>query len=123
MRSISLPAQAVDAIAAALLGNTSTLVFVTEEGTPLRRHNFFARVWKPATEATGLAGFRFHDLRHTHVALLIAAGVPMKAIQDRHGHESITTTIDRYGHLLPSVDEQLVAVLEETLPLRSHRIA
>jgi integrase len=123
LRTITLPAQGVDAIAAALIGNTSELVFVTEEGAPLRRHNFFARVWKPATEAAGVAGFRFHDLRHTHVALLIAAGVPMKAIQDRLGHESITTTIDRYGHLLPSVDEQLVAVLEETLPIRIHRIA
>ena len=52
-----------------------------------------------------LAPFRFHDLRHTHVAWLIAGGAPLPHIQARLGHESITTTIDTYGHLLPAGDE------------------
>jgi len=53
-------------------------VFVTEAGFPLRRDNFHRRVWKPAFVGAGLnAKLRFHDLRHTHVALLIAAGVPV----------------------------------------------
>jgi integrase len=44
-------------------------------------------VWRPAVQAAGLSpATRFHDLRHTHVALLIAGGVPMKAIQARLGH-------------------------------------
>jgi integrase len=55
---------------------------------------------------------RFHDLRHTHVALLIAGGVPVKAIQHRLGHASITTTMNRYGHLLPDVDAALTGTLE-----------
>ena len=55
---------------------------------------------------------RFHDLRHTHVALLIAAGVPVKAIQERLGHASIVMTMDRYGHLLEVVDEQVLAALD-----------
>jgi integrase len=123
VRTIPLPAQAVDAIAAALTGRTDELVFVTERGMPLRRNNFFADVWKKVLNPAGVdPGFRFHDLRHTHVTLLIAAGVPMKAIQDRLGHESITTTIDRYGHLRPSVNDNLVAALEQVLPVDGHPV-
>jgi len=50
---------------------------------------------------------RIHDLRHSHASWLIAAGVPLPVIQRRLGHESITTTVDRYGHLMP--DAQLAA--------------
>lgn len=50
---------------------------------------------------------RIHDLRHTHASWLLAAGVPIHVVQARLGHESIKTTVDRYGHLLP--DAQLAA--------------
>jgi integrase len=55
---------------------------------------------------------RIHDLRHTHVSWLIAKNMPMKAIQLRLGHESAETTSDRYGHLLPEVDDQMVAAVD-----------
>jgi integrase len=55
---------------------------------------------------------RIHDMRHTHVAHLIASGAPMLAIQKRLGHKSAQTTSDRYGHLLPQVDEALIDNLE-----------
>jgi integrase len=42
-----------------------------------------------------------HDLRHTHASWLIAQNLPLPNIQNRLGHESITTTIDTYGHLAP----------------------
>jgi integrase len=45
------------------------------------------------------------------VSWLIAQGVQLTAISRRLGHESITTTIDRYGHLLPEVDDGLVKAL------------
>ena len=54
----------------------------------------------------------FHALRHSHVASLIADGVPMKAIQQRLGHGSITVTFDAYGHLEVAVDEQLLDGLQ-----------
>jgi integrase len=56
---------------------------------------------------------RIHDLRHSHASWLIAAGVPLPAIQRRLGHESITTTIDRYGHLAPEMDDTIVAALSQ----------
>ena len=48
---------------------------------------------------------RFHDLRHTHAAMLIAQGEHPKVIQSRLGHASITTTLNTYGHLFEGLDE------------------
>ena len=92
---------------------TSGLVFPSPEGTPMRRSNFRRRAWSMATGRAGLDGLRFHDLRHTAVALAIAQGAHAKAIQERMGHSSVTVTLDRYGHLLPALDERIADGLEE----------
>ena len=47
----------------------------------------------------GLRKIRFHDLRHTCVAILMAHGVPIEQIQKWVGHSEIGTTTDIYGHL------------------------
>ena len=74
---------------------------------PLRRH-FLRRHFHPAVERAGIeAGLRFHDLRHTCVSLLIAQGAHPKEISERLGHSTIRLTYDRYGHLLPSLDDRL----------------
>jgi integrase len=57
-------------------------------------------------------GLRFHDLRHTCASILISRGAHPKEIQARLGHASITTTLDRYGHLFPSLGSQLDESLE-----------
>ena len=81
-------------------------------GRPLRHSNFRKRVWMPATAATGLDGLRLHDLRHTTVALSIAEGAHPKAIQVLLGHSSIAVTMDLYGHLFPSDQEDLASRLD-----------
>lgn len=60
---------------------------------------------------------RFHDLRHTHAALLIAQGVHVKVLRDRLGHASITTTLHTYGHLMTGLDEAAADALERARPL------
>lgn len=40
-----------------------------------------------------------HEFRHSHVSLLYLRGLPLKSIQERLGHASITTTGDIYVHL------------------------
>lgn len=67
-------------------------VFPASQGGPVRRTNFRRRFWLPAVRASVGGPLRFHDLRHTHAALLIAQGVHVKVLQDRLGHASITTT-------------------------------
>jgi integrase-like protein len=69
----------------------------------------------PAVEHAGLAPLRFHDLRHTAGGLMIAQNVHPKVIQSRLGHGSIKVTLDTYGHLLPSLDEDVADNLEAAL--------
>lgn len=115
-RTVSLPPTVVETLSRHLVDARSELVFTCRDGSPLRRSNFYSRVWRPAVTAAALdPAPRFHDLRHSHVAMLISAGVPMKAIQHRLGHSSILMTMDRYGHLLPEVDRDLVDALERQL--------
>jgi integrase len=90
-------------------------VFTSRSGAPLRHQNFMTRVWQPALSRAELLGLRIHDLRHTHTAWLISAGRPLPSIQRRLGHRSITTTIDRYGHLLPDVDAGDLIALDAAL--------
>ena len=59
--------------------------------------------------------YRFHDLRHTCAALLIAQSAHPKEIQERLGHSTITLTFDRYGHLFPSLDERLRDGLDQMI--------
>jgi integrase len=83
------------------------LVFTAPQGGPLRVIAFRARIWRPATRHAGLDGLRIHDLRHTAVALWIAAGANPKEVAARAGHTSVTFTLDRYGHLYPESDAAL----------------
>jgi integrase len=93
-------------------------IFTTPTGLPLHNGDFYDRVWLSLmgrVRTLNIAPFRFHDLRHTHVAWLIAGGVPLPHIQARLGHESITTTIDTYGHLLPIGDNLISQVVDTAL--------
>lgn len=54
---------------------------------------------------------RVHDLRHTHVAWLIRIGTAALTIRRRLGHASIQITFDRYGHLMPEIEDDLVDAL------------
>lgn len=80
-------------------------VFSAPQGGPLLRRNFRRREWLPAVRLSVGEPMRFHDLRHTHAAMLIAQGEHPKVIQNRLGHSSIKTTLDTYGHLFDGLDE------------------
>jgi hypothetical protein len=48
---------------------------------------------------------------------MIAAGVNIKAISTFMRHKSVTTTIDRYGHLIPGSEDEAAALLDAYLEL------
>ena len=114
-RTLQLPAALVDEMAVHISQRTipSDLIFTSAEGGPMRRTNFRRRYWIPAVLASVGEPCRFHDLRHTHAALLIAQGEHPKVIQERLGHASIRTTLDTYGHLLEGLDEAAAERLDE----------
>jgi integrase len=88
------------------------LLVTGANGGGLRRSNFRKRVWLPAVAATVGPPCAFHDLRHSHAALLIREGLHPKVIQERMGHASIRTTLDTYGHLFPGLDEAAADALD-----------
>jgi integrase len=108
-RTVALPAELIDQLRARTAARApADLVFTAPRGGPINHRTFWSDIWLPACTAAGLDPRpRIHDLRHTHVSWLLAAGVPIHVVQARLGHESITTTVDTYGHLLP--DAQLAA--------------
>jgi integrase len=108
-RRVGLPRVVVEALADQLArpGPADDLVFVGARGGTFRLAAFRHRIWRPATRAAGLDGLRIHDLRHTAVALWIAAGANPKEVAARAGHTSVSFTLDRYGHLYPDADQAL----------------
>jgi integrase len=94
----------------------SGLAFPSPKGAAMRR-SIFQRSWTAALDEAGftdsdLAGLRFHELRHASVALAVATGAHPLAIKTRLGHASITTTLDVYGSLFPSLDRELADDLD-----------
>ena len=115
-RTIVLPQFLVNKLAAHIATHVGpgpdALIFTTPDGSPLRNGNFNKRIWRPAIEQAGVAPLTIHDLRHTAASLLISEGAHPKAIQVHLGHSSIAVTMDRYGHLFPSDQEDLAARLD-----------
>lgn len=93
------------------LDYTNEFLFVNRAGGPVRAQGFSARVWIPAVRRawpsvdengnaiTPELRPRIHDLRHTNASWMINAGVPLPVVQEHLGHESITTTVQIYGHV------------------------
>ena len=72
----------------------------------------FAAIAKRA----GLAGVRFHDLRHTFASLALMRGAPAKVVSEALGHASVSFTLQVYSHVLPGMQENAMALLNGVLP-------
>jgi len=83
----------------------------TDRAFPVTKSLLYNNIVSGAKRA-GLHRIRVHDLRHSHVSLLINMGFSAVAIADRMGHESIDITY-RYAHLFPSVQSQMADQLDQ----------
>lgn len=93
---------------------SSDFIFTSSRGGPLRHSNFRARHYKPAVLRAGLPeATRFHDLRHSYAAMLIAQGAHPRAIMERLGHSTIQVTLGTYGHLFPTLEASLTEALDD----------
>jgi len=86
--------------------NDYDLVNCTKFGNPLDSSTLSKR-FKNHTKKLGLPVIRFHDLRHTHVTMLIQQNVNVKVISERVGHSSIQITLNQYSHVLPSMQQEV----------------
>jgi integrase len=75
------------------------LVFATTVGTPLDSRNV-TKAFQALLVKAGLPFMRFHDLRHSAAALMIAKDVPMRVVMEVLGHSQIGITMSLYAHVL-----------------------
>ena len=61
----------------------------------------------------GLPHYTLHSLRHTNIALQIAAGVPIVTVSKRAGHARTSTTTDIYAYALESSDQVAAEKIED----------
>ena len=92
----------------------SELIFVSASDLPLKQR-VVKREFRRLLAAAGVQPIRLYDLRHTAATLGIAAGVSVKVISDQLGHASISFTLERYSHVLPSIQDEAAAKVEQLL--------
>jgi len=86
-------------------GGTADLVFRNRDGKVIDYRNIERSEFHKALDRAGLRRIRFHDLRHTHAALMVANGEYPTFIQRQMGHSDIGVTLNTYGHLMPDASE------------------
>ncbi len=77
---------------------------------PVTKH-YLSHEMKRGSKSAGVKKIRIHDLRHSHISLLIDMGFTALAIGDRVGHESEKITY-RYAHLFPSRQTEMADRLD-----------
>ena len=80
------------------------LVCCYEDGRPIVPDGFSTRFVGLLTRA-GVDRVPFHAFRHTHASELLTQGVHPKVVQERLGHASIAITMNRYSHVVPSIQK------------------
>lgn len=65
------------------------------------------------SEKAGVKRIRIHDIRHSHVSLLISRKYDIFEVSKRIGHKSIVTTQNIYGHLFDGVQKTIASDLDK----------
>ena len=124
IRTISAPKEVIqilkqlkkDRLAAKLRGQKShrELIFYDKNLNPIAP-DVLSKKFRLFLKDNNLKHIRFHDLRHSHVTLLIDAKVPIKVISERVGHSNINTTLNIYSHALKEMDQEASDKISSTL--------
>jgi integrase len=113
IRQVAIPPHVLPALQSHLKRfagpNEDDLIFTGTKGQALRRASLY-KAWLRATEASGLSGVRFHDLRHTGATLAAATGASTKELMLRLGHASSDAAL-RYQHATADRDTAIARAL------------
>jgi integrase len=111
--------QAEEILAAGQSFQRQDFIFTNDKGGFLNIHAVDTR-WETCVRKSGLPRITLYGCRHTHATVLLMAGVNPKVVSERLGHASIVITLDTYSHVLPDMQDEVVAKLG-TLAARSAR--
>jgi integrase len=83
-------------------------------GTDLHPHSL-SQTFERLVKRAGIRTIRLHDLRHTHATLALKAGVPVKVVSERLGHESPAFTLKQYAHVIPGMQAAAAAAVADLI--------
>lgn len=96
--------------------NSYNFIFVDYSGAPLSRSSVHNSMIYCSKKVLGEGNqLSVHKLRHTYATLLLQAGVPMKVIQERLGHQSMEMTERIYAHVTPEMQTAAQSIFEESI--------
>lgn len=90
------------------------LVFTWQDGRVIDP-NYCRKHFSKLLENAKLPHVHFHDLRHTFATLLLEAGEHPKVVQELLGHSNISTTLDLYSHVVPSMKTRAASTINNFL--------
>jgi integrase len=93
-----------------------TMIVCQADGSALQPRSL-THEWTRLISTTPLTRIRFHDLRHAHATHLLASGVHPKVASERLGHSKVGITLDLYSHVLPGMQEDAAARVDDALRL------
>lgn len=88
------------------------MIFTTRNGTPIHPRNLL-RDFKKLLYDAELPPIRFHDLRHTAASILLNQGIPVITVSRRLGHARGSITLDIYGHLIPTMQNEVAELIDD----------
>jgi integrase len=91
-----------------------SFVVTQADGSPVQP-NTLTHNWVIECAKIGLPRIRFHDMRHTHATHLLASGVHPKIASERLGHSKVGLTLDTYSHVLPNMQADAAALVDDAL--------
>lgn len=86
-------------------------VFVGVKNTPIEPR-VFCKYYEEVMKAAGIKGANFHTLRHTFATRCIENGMDILMVAKTLGHSNVSTTLNKYSHLLPKHQKASMEKLE-----------
>lgn len=91
-----------------------SFVFAQFDGSAIKPGSI-TNDWVRLVTRYKLPKIRLHDLRHTHATAMLGGNIHPKIVSERLGHSSIAITLDLYSHVMPNMQSDAVATMDDAL--------
>jgi integrase len=112
--------QAEELLQVGMRQSDETFVSALADNSPLRPNTLTIQGARLVSKLD-LPRIRFHDLRHACATHMLALGVHPKVASERLGHSRVAVTLDLYSHVLPGMQEDAAARVDDALQAAMHQ--